>query len=102
MWLEIKFNQSSPIVNHRCTQLLPENPRSSEENSETQKSIQNHKSRGKTPGNPFESTKCNATYSTGRCDVIIFSKNAIQSNAVKQYLEIAATWPHCLSSPLIP
>ena len=32
--------------------------------------------------------KSNGAYETGRCDVIIFSKNAIQNNATKQYLQI--------------
>jgi len=27
--------------------------------------------------------------------------NAIQSTIIKQYLEVAAIWPHCLSGPII-
>jgi len=33
--------------------------------------------------------------------MIIFSKNAIQNNAIKQYLDIDAIWPHCLSGPIM-
>jgi len=44
--------------------------------------------------------KSNTTYGTGQCDVIIFF-NAIHNNTMKQYLEIAANWPHCLSGPIM-
>ena len=107
MRLEIKFNQSCPIVNHRYAQLIPKKTDLQKKNPETQKSIENSRSRGKTQGlaplakSFWKYQRRNAIYRTGQCDLILFSKNAIQNNAIKQYLEIVADWPQCLSSPIM-
>jgi len=44
--------------------------------------------------------KGNATYNTGQWDIKMFF-NDIHNNTIKQYLEIAAISPHCLSGPIM-
>jgi len=94
MRLETKFNQSHPISSHRYRQFIPKNLYL-QKKIICPESIENLTSGGKTPGlAPLAKLfskyqKGNATYGTGQCDVMVFSKNAIHSSITKHYLQIA-------------
>jgi len=96
--LEIKFNQSQPVLNHRYafkfwkTQICRRKPR---------KALNSPRSVGITSGlAPLGESfrkyqKGNATYRTDQSSLIIFF-NAVQNTTIKRYLEVAAIRPHRL------
>jgi len=81
-------------------------PNIQKKNQEIQKAIENLRSGVKTPSlaqldKSFKNLKKVTPLLEQVSNVLIFYKNAIHINTVKQYQEIVAMYPHCLSGTIM-